>query len=84
MKKAVGIRYKEEKDNAPKIIAKGQGKVAEKIIEIAEENGINIKKDKNLLEILYKMDIAEEIPEELYEVMAEILTYIYRLDEKRR
>ena len=83
MKKAIGIRYKEEKDSAPKIIAKGQGKLAEKIIKIAEENGIHIKKDKNLLEILYKMDIAEEIPEELYEVLAEILTYVYRLDEKR-
>ena len=83
MKKAIGIRYKEEKDKVPKIIAKGQGKLAEKIIKIAEENGIHIKKDKNLLEILYKMDIAEEIPEELYEVLAEILTYVYRLDEKR-
>jgi flagellar biosynthesis protein len=77
IKKAVALKYEREKDNAPKVIAKGSGKVAEKIIEIAKEYGITIKEDKELVEMLSKLDIGEEIPAELYQVVAKIFAFVY-------
>lgn len=81
-KKAVGIGYEKGMDSAPKIVAKGTGYLAEKIIEKAKELGIHVKEDKNLVEILSALDLSQEIPEELYGVMAEIFTFVYNLDKK--
>ncbi len=77
IKKAVALKYETQKDNAPKVVAKGSGKIAEKIIEIAKEYGITIKEDKELVEMLAKLDIGEEIPTQLYEVVAKIFAYVY-------
>ncbi len=77
--KAAALKYEKFKNNAPKIVAKGKGYIAEKIIEIAKENNIPIKEDPDLIEMLYKLDIYEEIPEELYKVVAEIFAYIYKI-----
>lgn len=82
IKKAIALKYEKEKDNAPKVVAKGKGIVAQKIIEIAEENGIYIKEDPELVEILSTLDIYEEIPEELYKAVAEILVFIYKNIQK--
>lgn len=81
--KAVALSYKPT-DVAPKVVAKGEGVVAEKIIEKALEEDITMYKDPNLVESLIGLDINEEIPEELYEAVAEIIFYIYRLDSKKR
>ena len=80
-KKAIGLKYVKDEDNAPKLIAKGEGNLAEKIIEIAKEHNIYIKEDKDLVEILSTLDLYEEIPEELYSVIAEILLYIYNTEK---
>ncbi len=77
-KKAVALKYEALKDTAPKVVAKGEGKIAEKIIKVAKEHGIPIKQDKELVELLSKLDIGEEIPIELYEVVARIFAYIYK------
>ncbi len=77
--KAAALKYEKFKNSAPKIVAKGKGYIAEKIIEIAKENNIPIKEDPDLIEMLYKLDIYEEIPEELYKVVAEIFAYIYKI-----
>ncbi len=82
MKKAVAIGYDRDKDRAPKVIARGRGEMAEKILEKAAEYGIYIKEDKTLVELLDKFDIYQEIPEEMYEVIAEILLYVYNLEKK--
>lgn len=82
LKKAVGIGFEKNKDKAPKIIAKGKGEMAERIIAIAKEHGIHVKEDKSLIEILDKFDIAQEIPEELYQVIAEIFLYVYNLEKR--
>ncbi len=82
MKKAVAIGYDKDKDKAPKIIARGRGEMAEKKLEKAAEYGIYIKEDKNLVELLDKFDIYQEIPEEMYEVIAEIFLYVYNLEKK--
>ncbi len=83
IKKAIGVKYNKDEDNAPKVITKGAGEIAEKIIKKAEEYGISVMEDKNLAEILYKLEVPSEIPEELYGVMAEILMYVYEVDKKR-
>ncbi|MEA3223195.1 MAG: EscU/YscU/HrcU family type III secretion system export apparatus switch protein [Thermodesulfobacteriota bacterium] len=78
--KAVALRYKRGKDQAPKLTAKGQGKPAEKIMAIASAHNIPIREDKTLLDALYRLDINKEIPEELYQVVAEILAFVYRMN----
>ncbi len=79
MKKAVALKYKRYIDNAPKVVAKGKGEVAKRIIEVAKENNIPITEDAELVEMLIKLDLYEEIPENLYKVVAEIFAFIYKL-----
>lgn len=81
-KYAVALGYNQEKDNAPIVLAKGQGDIADKIISIAEENGIEIKQDADLLQILKAVDINQEIPIEAFTAVAEILSYIYQQNAK--
>ena len=81
--KAVAMQYERGKDRAPKVTAKGQGILAEKILAMAREHHIPIHKDKALLEALYRLDLNEEIPEELYQVVAEVLAFIYRMNRLR-
>jgi flagellar biosynthesis protein len=75
--KAVALKYRPNKDRAPRVTAKGSGRVAQKIIELAEEYGIPIQEDHVLVEFLSKLDIYQEIPPSLYLVVAEILAFIY-------
>jgi flagellar biosynthesis protein len=70
IKKAVALKYDRGKDMAPKVMAKGRGTVADKILALARENRIPIEQDSTLMEALYRLDINEEIPEELYKVVA--------------
>jgi len=81
--KAVALQYERGKDNAPKVTAKGQGKLADKILALAREHNIPIHKDKALVNTLYHLDINTEIPEALYQTMAEILAFIYRMNRLR-
>jgi flagellar biosynthesis protein len=81
-KKAAALKYNQLLDKAPKLIAKGQGNVAEEIIKRAKEYNIYIKEDSDLIEVLYALDINEEIPESLYMVIAKLLTELYELNKK--
>jgi flagellar biosynthesis protein len=81
-KRAVALRYNAEKDTAPRVAAKGSGKVAEKILQIAEEYNIPIKDDPQLVEVLSTLDLYQEIPPELYRAVAEILAFVYRMTKK--
>lgn len=81
-KKAAAIKYIQGKDTAPKLIAKGSGVIAEKIVEIARDQGIYIKEDKALVEVLSSLELYQEIPAELYKAVAEILAFIYSLNKK--
>lgn len=82
-KKAVALKYYEEnKDSAPKVVAKGRGWIAEKIIEIARHHGIPLKEDDALVEVLSKLELYEEIPVELYKAVAEILVFVYQIKGK--
>ncbi len=78
---AAALGYDLEKDSAPKILAKGKADIAEKILEKAEEKNIPIQTDQDLVKTLLALEIGQEIPVELYEVVAEILAFIYSLEE---
>jgi flagellar biosynthesis protein len=78
---AVALRYIREKDNAPRIIAKGRDRIAEQIIKIAEKHGIAVHTDSDLAEVLMKLDIGDIIPSALYRAIAEILAYLYRVNK---
>lgn len=82
-KQAVALIYDEKSSGrAPKVLASGKGFVAEKIIETAREAGIHIHEDPNLIEILAKVPVGEEIPVELYQTVAEVLAFVYRVNER--
>ncbi len=80
--KSAALKYTYGKDSAPRLVAKGSGKIAEKIIEIAKAHGIPIREDKQLVEVLSSLDLYQEIPQELYQAVAEILAFIYSLNKK--
>ena len=82
-KKAVALKYKPGQDDAPKVTAKGTGVVAEKIIDIARKQGIPVKDDPDLVEVLSRLDLDEEIPPELYVIVAELLAFVYSLNRKK-
>ncbi|WP_022851489.1 EscU/YscU/HrcU family type III secretion system export apparatus switch protein [Limisalsivibrio acetivorans] len=81
-KKAAALGYDQDSDRAPRLLAKGSGIIADKIIERAKEHNIDIKEDRDLVEVLSTLDIYEEIPENLYRVVAELLAEIYRINNK--
>ena len=80
--KAVALKYDREKDAAPKITAKGRGYVAEKIIETAKAHNVPLLENQNLVQVLEALDLETEIPAELYRAVAEVLAFIYRLNNK--
>jgi len=79
--KAVAIKYDPGESGAPRVLAKGQGKAAERIIEIARRHGVHVHSDPDLAEILYRLDLLEEIPPHLYLAVAKILAFVYDLNE---
>jgi len=82
-KQAVAIIYNEKETGAaPRVIAGGKGFLAEKIIETAKNSGIHIHEDPNLVELLAKVPIGDEIPVELYQTVAEVLAFVYQVNEK--
>jgi flagellar biosynthesis protein len=79
--KAVALKYDKDKDHAPKVIAKGRGEIAEKILEIAKVHNLPLYEDKNLVQILEALELETAIPPELYRAVAEVLAFIYRLNK---
>jgi len=82
IEKAVALVYDKTKADAPQVVASGQGAVAARIIETARQSGIHIKEDADLLELLAKVPVGETIPVELYQAVAELLAFVYRLNNK--
>lgn len=83
-KQAVALRYQAGAQEAPTVVAKGKGYIAENILQKAKEHHIPIQEDPSLVEVLSKLDIDQQIPPELYQVVAEILAFVYRLDREGR
>jgi flagellar biosynthesis protein len=81
-KAAAALTYDMEHDPAPRVVARGKGYVAERIMQLAEEHGVPVYQDRNLVEMLVKLDLGDTIPYELYQVVAEILSFIYRMERR--
>ncbi|MCU7497139.1 MAG: flagellar biosynthesis protein FlhB [Ignavibacteria bacterium] len=81
-KGAVALGYNGTEDNAPRVIAKGQGELAERILEVAKENSIMVQEDPLLFDSLYRLETGDEIPARLYQAVAEILAYVYKINGK--
>ena len=79
---AISLKYSGGSNHAPKVTAKGQGWVAEKIIAMAEQQNIPIRKDKDLVALLEKIDVGREIPESLYKLVAKLLAWVYQLNNE--
>lgn len=80
IKEAAALRYSPDNDIAPSIIALGKGKAAERIIEAARKSDIPIYEDRDLAHTLNALRIGDKIPSELYEVVAQILVFISKVD----
>ncbi|MCE5168039.1 EscU/YscU/HrcU family type III secretion system export apparatus switch protein [Paenibacillus profundus] len=81
-KKAVALSYDPQQSDAPILVAKGQGQLAERILDKARESGVPVQEDASLVEVLSKLDIDQQIPSELYHLVAEVLTFMYRTDQR--
>ncbi|AIQ59245.1 EscU/YscU/HrcU family type III secretion system export apparatus switch protein [Paenibacillus borealis] len=79
-KKAVALKYIPGQSEAPVVVAKGQGSVADIILQKAKENGVAVQEDAALVEVLSKLDLDQQIPPQLYQLVAEILSYVYQSD----
>jgi flagellar biosynthesis protein len=77
-RRAVALRYDEHSESAPRILAKGQGDIAERIIALAQLHGIPLHEDHDLVRLLGILDLDIEVPPSMYRALAEVLAHIYR------
>ena len=76
--RVAALRYDHPADRAPKLVARGDGHVAERILALAREHGIRVHEDRELVDVLARLDLEADIPGEVYQVVAEILAFLYR------
>ena len=79
---AVSLKYDSRINKSPLVTAKGKGLIADKIIALAKENNIPIKEDPDLVQLLSQVDLNSEIPASLYKVVAELLSFVYKLNNE--
>lgn|GEM_PF-884925 len=79
---AAAIGYNPDRDAAPRLLARGKGELADRIIALAREHNIPIKEDGDLIAVLAQLDLNREIPPELYRTIAELLVWVYRVNRK--
>lgn len=83
-KEAVALSYDPPRDSSPRLTAKGQGELADRILELARIHNVPIRQDADLVHLLGKLELESEIPATLYKVIAEILAFIYFVNEKKK
>lgn len=81
-KKAAALRYDQAREKAPRVVAKGRGKMADRIVAAAREHGVPMVEDRNLVQMLDVLDMEAEIPAELYQAVAEVLAFVYRMNRR--
>lgn len=80
--KAIALKYDQETGTAPLIVAKGMGEIAEQIIKLAEEHDVHIHESPELVEVLIRLELGDEIPESLYRAIAEVIAFAYSLKQE--
>ncbi len=83
-RRAAALKYDQEGGGAPVVVAAGAGLIAQRIIEIAREQGVAVREDPALAEALARLELEQEIPPELFAAVAEVLVWAYSLEKKRR
>jgi len=83
-RQAVALRYDQEKGTAPTLVAKGRGLIAEQILALAQEHDVHIHESPELIEVLIRLELGEEIPEALYRAIAEVIAFAYGLKQTGR
>jgi flagellar biosynthetic protein FlhB/flagellar biosynthesis protein len=81
---AIALKYDKDKDTAPRVVAKGLRLKAEKIREIARQYNIPFMKNVPLANALYRVDVGQEVPEELYDAVAEVLNFVFELQREQQ
>ncbi|MCH8183235.1 MAG: EscU/YscU/HrcU family type III secretion system export apparatus switch protein [Proteobacteria bacterium] len=81
-KVAIALEYDQARDRAPRVIASGAGAVAEQILEIAFAQGVQVREDADLVQVLGALDVDSIIPTEVLAAVAEILSYVYRVNRE--
>ena len=81
-KEVVALKYDGDEDNAPTVVAKGKGLIAREILEIAEQHDIPLQQNEELTALLSQLELGQEIPEALYETVAQILAFIFDLNDQ--
>lgn len=77
-KKAVALRYERTRDSAPRVVAKGAGKIADRIVKTAQDSNVTVYEDDELAQLLMGLELDSVIPEDMYQAVAEVLSYVYR------
>ncbi len=81
---AVALKYDPDSGHAPRVTAKGKGLIAEQILALAREHDVHIHQSPELLEVLIRLELGDEIPEALYRAIAEVIAFAYRLEPGKR
>jgi len=81
-RRAVALRYDAEKDDAPRVVARGRGLLADRIVDLAREHGVHVHEDPQLVALLAGLEVDAAVPESLYRAVAEVLAFVYRLDRR--
>jgi flagellar biosynthesis protein len=79
-RRAVALKYDPATNGAPKVVAKGRGRTAEQILELARKNNVPVRQDATLVSVLSRLKIDQEIPPEVYQAVAAILAFLYRVN----
>lgn len=79
-KRAVARRYDPARDKAPKVIAKGKGRLADQILALARKNAVPVREDPTLVQVLSRVKVDQEIPPEVYRAVAVILAFLNRVN----
>jgi flagellar biosynthesis protein len=82
-RRAAALKYDRDAAGAPKVVAAGAGLIAERIVEIAREQGVAVREDPALAEALVRLELEQEIPPELFAAVAEVLVWAYGLERRR-
>jgi flagellar biosynthesis protein len=77
--RAAALQYDPPRDRAPRLVARGEGHVAERILELARAHGIPVQEDPALVDLLARLDVGQEIPLQLYRVVAEVIAFVFRV-----
>ncbi|MFQ5518534.1 MAG: EscU/YscU/HrcU family type III secretion system export apparatus switch protein [Mariprofundus sp.] len=79
---AVALGYDPGEKQVPKVLAAGYGEIARRILELAKKNKLHIHEDENLAQLLAQVPVGQEIPEDAYQLVAELLAFLYQTDQK--